>query len=178
MNISSGSGVNRNPLNALMSYQKNTTNVHQKFSSSDRVNISQEARDLSKEAQHGGSSSGFMLPNGLPLEAYSLPSWYADMSTGFFVLEEGMVGKPYSESKMSEYESLSSGVRSKVDKYEKTLVTTFESKLKEFGIEGTKDYYESVILNKEKSEEIHQAVKKELESDPEIKKIMNYFGIG
>lgn len=131
----------------------------------------------SNETQLQVCSSGHRFADGLPLEALSLPPWYGDLMTDYNIIEAGSIGKKYTSTNQYRYECLSSKAKRNVSEYENNLHTIFQSKLNDFGIKNNEDYYEAVILNKEKSEAIHQAVRAELKNDPRMVELMDFFKI-
>ncbi|MDY0360653.1 MAG: hypothetical protein RBR08_04295 [Desulforegulaceae bacterium] len=58
------------------------------------------------------------------------------------------------------------------------MLDSFREELENRGIDTTEKYYNSVILDEEQSEEIHQIVLERLKSDKRISALMDYFGKG
>ena len=138
-------------------------------SQSDVVEISQKAKELARRAN--GSSE-----TDLPLEAYSLPKWYADLSSDLLLVDTEL-GVSYPESNRARYDALSRREKRDLAEYQGKLDAYFQESLKEFGIETTLDYYHQIVLDPAKSEEVHQAVKQKLSGDEQAMRLMERFGI-
>lgn len=138
---------------------------------SDTVRISQEARNRATNTA-GAMASG----QDLPLEAYSLPKWYADLSSDLTMVDTE-IGIPYSQSRAARYDALSAREKKGLAEYQGTLHRYFREELDARGIESAEDYYNQIVLDPETSEEVHQAVLQKLESDARAVQLMEYFGI-
>ncbi|MBI9087856.1 MAG: hypothetical protein JEZ12_01410 [Desulfobacterium sp.] len=148
---------------------------------SDTVSFSGKAKEMAQKDQttmatgEPDTSMG-LSANDLPLEAFSLPQWYADLFTDYTNLDL-KVGQPYAGSNQARYDSLPSKEKNMISEYGDTLTKYFQEELKDAGIRGPVDYYTSIVQNKEKSEEVHQAMKQRLADDPRAMELMQHFGI-
>ena len=147
----------------------------------DTAQISQEAKDLAKNNSDAAINGQAQLAEesseeDLPLEAYSLPKWYAELSSDLLLLDSE-VGIPYSQSRRAKYDALSSREKKDLAEYQDKLHSCFQEELHARGIDDSRDYYEQVVLDPANSEEIHQAVKEKLLDDARAVQLMEYFGI-
>ena len=131
----------------------------------DTVRISAQAKEL---AQNGDQN--------LPLEAFSLPGWYVDMSSDLVELDS-QVGIKYSESNRARYDALSSSDKRDLAEYQDTLHKYFQEGLWQQGIESPSDYYKNIVQNQEASEELHQVVRQSIASDSRAMELMDLFNI-
>jgi hypothetical protein len=138
---------------------------------SDTVRISQEAMDRATN-----TADATAIGQELPLEAYSLPKWYAGLSSDL-TLVDTQIGIPYSESRTARYDALSAREKKDLAEYQGTLHRYFREELDARGIQSAGDYYNQIVLDPETSEEVHQAVLQKLESDARAVQLMEYFGI-
>ncbi|MCP4719541.1 MAG: hypothetical protein GY860_08805 [Desulfobacteraceae bacterium] len=150
---------------------QSTTNTQ----TTDIVNISQEAKELSQNVSAEKNSSVFSEEE-LPIEAYSIPGWLSHLFTDYARVDDE-IGIRYPQSRAAQYDSLSGKARANLGGYQDKLLKHFQEELKEQGIRSGMDYYQSIILDKEKSEEVHQAVRQRLANDSMTSKFMKDFGI-
>ncbi len=144
----------------------------------DSIHISKKAKELSQEMQANKSETGSKKSDKiLPLEAYSMPQWYADL----FSKTIPYTYASYAEIGFSsQYVPRNDSFDSKPEatkEYSEKLRMMFREELKEWGIESDEDYYKDVILNKEKSEEIHQSLLKKLKEDKRMCQLIDSLGI-
>ncbi len=141
----------------------------------DTVHISEKARKLSKETQVVKSEpNAEELSSSLPMEMYALPAWFDDLmpkGTDLSVLKVGM--------SYSQYMSLNPFLDNEQEtgEYFGKLLTMFREEIKERGLENDVDYYKSVVLDKQKSEEVRQSVLKKMREDQRMNQLMDFFGI-
>jgi hypothetical protein len=112
----------------------------------------------------------------LPLEAYSLPGWYADLLPDYCIVE-AKLGTPYAESNTARYDSLSTKEKNELAEYAGLLHQYFKDGLQSKGIEGDEEYYHSIVLNQQVSGEVHQSVRQKLAQNPRAMELMEYFNI-
>ena len=148
---------------------------------SDTVHFSEKAMELAQknqEAMDPGKPNADMgiSEKDLPIEAFSLPDWYADLMSDYSRVDD-QLGIPYADSRRARYDSLSSTGKKNLSEYNNTLTKYFQEALENAGIRGPVDYYTSIVQNKERSEEVHQAVKQRLGNDSRAMELMRYFGI-
>ena len=142
----------------------------------DSVEISQDAKELAQKSAAAQSGVSEDAARDLPLEAYSLPQWYADLSSDL-VMVDTELGVPYPESRMARYDALSRQEKEALAEYQGKLHNYFLEGLQEFGIESRADYYRQIVQDPVKNEELHQAVRQKLSGDGQALRLMEYFGI-
>lgn len=135
----------------------------------DTVEISQEAKDLAAGSSGAGGQD-------LPLEAYSIPEWYAELMTDYTRVDTE-IGVPYLESRAAKYDALSGGEKADLSEYLGKLHEYFQEELRARGIETTEDYYERIVRDQQNSEEVHQAVRQKLMGDERAMHMAEYFGV-
>jgi hypothetical protein len=149
---------------------------------SDTVKISAQAKELAQNDQeiqnHSGHSdfAGTISDQNLPLEAFSIPGWYGDLSSDYIMLDT-QLGIKYSESNRARYDSLSSSDKSDLSEYQTTLHKYFQEGLQQQGIESPADYYKNIVQNQKASEELHQIIQQSLASDSRAMELMKQFDI-
>ena len=136
----------------------------------DIVNLSPEARVLSKE----NSSSATSTAN-LPLEAYALPDWYADLHSDLTLLNTEL-GVPYSETNQGRYNSLSSSDKRNLAEYNGYINDYFEEALQDRNISDPVDYY-TFLQDDEMNKEVQLEVQQKIDNNPRAIELMKYFGI-
>lgn len=77
-----------------------------KAAASDTVLISEEAKQLAQNAQTSNNTAA-ITEDKRSIEAYSIPNWMGNLLTDLTMLEPKL-GQPYSESKLAQYDALSS----------------------------------------------------------------------
>ena len=144
----------------------------------------------------------------LPVEAYALPSWYAEfipeanmlssqINTEYFSLAEQLRkddnclsdedknilrnylrNDPIHQERLAK-EEFRQKYGDELSEYSALLNEYFNEALRESGVrEGSReDYYEMVILDKNKSEDIHQTMLEKVENDPRFQALMEILGI-
>lgn len=147
----------------------------------DTVRISQEAKNLSMNPPDPTINAHAEIAQessdqDLPLEAYALPKWYAELHSDLTLLDDE-IGIPYAQSRAARYDALSSKEKDDLAEYHGKLHTYFQEGLREHGIESSMDYYAQIVQDPAKSEEVHQAVKQKLQSDARAMQLMEHFGI-
>lgn len=164
--------------------QKSSRNYQESYFNStrksDTVHISEEAKALSQNSQAEknvqASSANGRTDEDLPLEAYSLPKWYADWVSDYMYVDDE-IGISYSDSRLARYDALSPKEKKDLAEYHDTLHKYFQEELANNGVKTSADYYESIILDQKNSEDVHQAMKQRLSEDPRMMELMQYFGI-
>jgi hypothetical protein len=136
----------------------------------DTVRISQEAKSLQAGSEEKASEQD------LPVEAYSLPKWYGELSSDLLMVDTE-IGISYAESNSARYDALSGAEKKDLSEYQDKLHTYFQEELRNHGIESSADYYNQIVRDPEKSEEVHQAVKQKLLADTRAMQLMQYFDI-
>jgi hypothetical protein len=147
----------------------------------DSADISQEAKDLfdsltNKQNNEAAKAGPETTGQELPLKAYSLPGWYADLLPEYCMVDTKL-GEPYTESNQARYDSLSTGEKRDLAEYNETLHSYFRQELESRGIDSPADYYENMVQNQEMNQEVEQAVKQSLASDPRAMELMSYFNL-
>ncbi|TKI70938.1 hypothetical protein FCU45_00675 [Sulfurimonas crateris] len=178
-------------------YAESTTERSKK---TDRVTISDEAKQLLKTSENTTSQS----TDTLPVEAYSLPSWFQDYIVpsneigeinydfwnfvGTLTNDNMLAGdeksqiKEYLQKDSKHQQSLANDKfitehKTEIESYGSLLENYFQEALQENGVISNQDYYNKVILDKESSEIIHQNMAKKIESDRRIQELMNILGV-
>ncbi len=112
----------------------------------------------------------------LLIEGYAIPGWLSHLFTDYARVDDE-IGIRYPQSRAAQYDSLSGKAKANLGEYQGELLKCFQEELKEQGIRSSVDLYQSIILDKEKSEEVHQAVRQRLADDSITSKFMKDFGI-
>ena len=143
---------------------------------SDTVQISEKAKAFVQKAQDDTTISE--KDKILPLEAYALPGWMGDFIPQHAIMDTEL-GQPYLESNSYLTDSLSSVEKDALSEYMQKLFTFYTDASERKGIEGSEDYYNSIVLNQKPglSEELHQAVYQRLIEDPRMMKLAQRFGV-
>ncbi len=140
----------------------------------------------------------------LPLEAYSLPDWYApyippssmlsgEINHAFFekadkYAKDGVVSErekaelqaalrndPIHQARLGK-ERFRAKYSDELNEYHGLLNTYFKEALAENGIESSSQYYEKVVLDKQSSATVHQSMHQRLANDPRALELMNLLG--
>ena len=104
-----------------------------------------------------------------------MPKWYADLHTGFNLVDTKL-GAPYAASNAARKAALSPEAKSNISEYEGMLHKYFQEGLKQHGITSSSDYHHSVVQDSGASEKLRQAVSQALTADPRALELMEYFG--
>ena len=133
----------------------------------DTVSISPEAKALSEGVQ----KSSFAQEEALPLEAYSLPDWFKDPC---MVVYNPKLGAGYADrfTKGGEWEGDATA-----QEYSARYTTLFQETLRDSGIRTTGEYYESVVLDKEKSARIGEQFEQRVFADEELQRLGGVLGV-
>ncbi len=178
--VQSGQGV-YSPDFAQKSSKHSSELPFSRTTETDTVNISEKAKALSQKAQAAKIAAEQPDPateisyDDLPLEAFSLPGWFAEWSPDEAVLSFE-VGLSLSAPHYARNDSLNSERQDELGEYLDILYECFQEELDNHGIKNSVDYYKSVFLDKEKSEEVHQSMKKRLADDLRAMELMQSFG--
>ena len=173
LGIYSSQGI-YNPYFAQESSRRSTTSQVENTAKSDTVQISAQAKELAQNAQ--ADTGGTIAEQNLPLEAFSLPGWYGELSSDF-VKVDAQLGMKYSESSSGRYAALSSEEKSDLAEYQSTLHKYFQDGLRQQGIESPADYYKNIVQNQDANDELQQMVRQSLAADPRAMELMTQFGI-
>lgn len=183
--IQSIQNVYRTPLAQENSTTRLTEPLNDRTMESDTVHISEKANELAlkdqaeKKGQEKiitGQPDAGISDKDLPLEAYSLPGWYGDLSTIYNKVDQKL-SVPYPDTIGALRDKLSPREKDEVFEYSGTLSKYFREEVKALGIETTEDYYKSIVQNKEMSELLHQAVRQRLANDSRAMELMQKFGV-
>jgi hypothetical protein len=131
----------------------------------DTVTLSHEANTFSKETSN----------TNLPLEAYALPDWYADLHSDLTLLNTEL-GAPYSETNQARYDSLNSSDKRDLKEYHGYINDYFQEALQDRNISNPVDYY-SFLKNDEMNNEVQLEVQQKLANNPRSIELMDLFGI-
>ncbi|KIX14473.1 hypothetical protein [Dethiosulfatarculus sandiegensis] len=148
----------------------------------DTVQISDEARALIQKSHEEAMTRAESDPQEeeetiLPVEAYSLPGWYADLCSELNMVDT-QIGGYYSETRQAAYDALSNQGKKDLAEYNSTLHKYFSQELKNHGIKDASDYYREIVQNQNGvSDQMEQAVKQRLADNPRAMKLMAYFGL-
>ena len=137
----------------------------------DTLTLSQKARTLSNENVSSGDAN-----NSLPLEAYALPDWLANLQTDYTRVDSE-IGISYTESQAARYDSLSNSDKEKLHEYQSILNDYFQEALHNRNINNSVDYYHSFVKDDLMSEEVHQDVRQRLDQNSRAVELMQLFGI-
>ncbi len=161
----------------------------------DTVTISEEAKRLSMQADE----------KTLPLEANALPSWFdkyivpssvqsSKVDHDFWNFIGGLTSdntisadekaqikerlqKDSAHRQMLANDKFASEHKTDIKNYTTSLNNYFSEALKENGITSKQDYYHKVILNKDTSEQVHQAMASKIKNDSGMLKLMDVLGV-
>lgn len=152
-------------------YARKSQNNHS--AKKDVVKISHEAQQLSKQAPNNEDEA---------LKKYSLPDWFADMMPDIFFLDgEAMSSEiaHFGETKERVQTSfwLPSTKDDEAGELCDKLLDCFQKELRVNNINGSDEYYQSVIKDKQTSEKIHQGVKERITNDPRAMELFKMFDI-
>ena len=149
----------------------------------DKVQISNDARELAQKAQEERRTQAMTntgqpeIPEGaLPMVAYSIPGWMGEF-TPRHAMADQTIGQKYCDSNGALRDSLSPAGKEDLGEYMHTLHETYQSELKDRGIETKLDYYQNIVQDKNLSEQVHQAVRERLAANPRAMELMQEFGI-
>lgn len=184
-------------------------------SSAYTLNISEEGRLMAEKAGTGldgqgkntsGQTNGAFTDAALPLEAFSLPSWFGDyvpdalvvspgVDHGFWNMVEGLTqdnslsnedrrqiknylhNDPNHQSRLAK-DKFSRQFDAEISEYTNSLHTYYREALEENGVNSPADYYKKVVLDNENSEKIRQSMQGRLESSPRMLELMEILGEG
>ncbi len=138
----------------------------------DSVNISEEA----KAAYQANQYKTNIEEDNLPLEAYSLPGWYADLLSDY-TLADTKIGTSYQDSNQARYDSLTQQEKNNLKEYNDTLHTFFVDALHSRNINNNQDYFHNIVQNDKISESVHQEIDQQINNSPRMLELMNQFGI-
>ncbi len=165
--------------------QTSNRSIESSFNSTakaDTVHISEKAKEQQTEKSATGQldTATEISYNDLPIEAFSLPEWFAKWIPDECKLELGELApiSPYDPpftSSFTPYKPLNSS--KELTEYVDVLCNYFQETLRDNGIESNLDYYKSIVIDKEKSEEVHQSMKKRLADDTRVMELMQTFDI-
>ncbi|RQD66699.1 MAG: hypothetical protein D5R98_01815 [Desulfonatronovibrio sp. MSAO_Bac4] len=153
---------------------------HQSKLSSDTVSISEEAAALigkSSQADKPAKVDNQHSEENLPLEYYSVPNWLADLSPVVLQpvdLSNGFV--PY-ESMFKRGYGLKEEYPNELREYNQLIRGHYQELLQEQGISSTRDHYEAMIVDKNKSEQMRQKMQEKISADPRAVELAQLFQI-
>ncbi|WP_028579884.1 hypothetical protein [Desulfogranum japonicum] len=147
----------------------------------DSVKISEEAKLLSKNNRDNKNIGNQALIDSkaeqdLPLEAFALPGWYADLSPDYNLVDTE-IGISYEDSNLARFEALSNKEKNDLYEYNSTLNGYFQKALQSRNINTSQEYYQSIVKNNEINESVHQEVRQQLINNPRMIELMKQFGI-
>lgn len=162
-----------------------------------------ESADLEMSAVPDHQSA--TLEGVLPMEAYALPSWYADYLPEEAILPPSVDHEYFAQAedlsrdgnldngdrarlrsyldnspehqKMLEHDRFKHQYQNELSEYNKILKGYLDEALAKREISGTRQYYESMILNKTTSEEVRQEVREKLMNNPRSMELMGMLGV-
>jgi len=139
----------------------------------------------------------------LPLEAYALPKWYtsyvvdsgyiAQVNHGVFAFAEKLradgeisdadraairnyLTHDPVHQEMLRHESFMHEHKNEISEYNTILDKAFKESLEEIGVNGARDYYESVVLDPAHNESMHQIMEAKLKEQPRFLELMKELG--
>ncbi len=144
----------------------------------DTIHISKKAKELSQEMQATKSKTDLEKSDKiLPLEAYSLPKWLGGLFSKTLRSTSASYMKVGFSSQYIPRDDFYNDKPEEAKEYCEKLLTMFREELKKWDIKSDEDYYKNVILNKEKSEKIHQSLLKRLKEDERMSQLRDFLGI-
>jgi len=129
-----------------------------------------DAVDQEEEVAAAGDSKNY------PLEAYSIPGWFADLTGGYTTIT-ARIGDSYEESRTG-YDKLSRSDQKLYDEYHAILDDAFHNGLDMIGVsEDIGKYYNDFVKNADNQQLVRESIYDRLESNPRAVELMDHFGI-
>ena len=131
---------------------------------------------LADAVGEGQGAAGVEASGDYPLEAYSIPGWFVDLTGGYSTVT-ARIGDSYMDTRTG-YEKLSSGDQDLYDEYSAILDESFHDGLDLIGVSGdTGKYYNDFVKNNDNQRVVREAIYDSLESNPRAVELMRHFGI-
>lgn len=108
-----------------------------------------------------------------PLEMYQLPAWMAGSNIEAPNTLEASAS--WLEERHSQVAVASPAERAE---YSKLLQSTYQTLLKDNGIQGVEDHYRAMILDRESSESLRLQMRERVAANPRLLELMNRLGLG
>jgi len=142
---------------------------------SDSVQISDEAKQLSQSPQMTKSTTSSLDESNLPLEFFAVPKWMlgwtSEQTSQDLTPPKGLpLGLNTSAVIDVEFSPEAKEYMTKLGEY-------FHQTLKSQGVTTHLDYYNNVLKDQESSENIRLAMKERLAEDPRMMELMEFFNI-
>lgn len=153
---------------------------HQSKLSNDTVSISEEAAALIRKSSQTDKPAMVHKQHpeeNLPLDYYSVPNWLADLSPVMLQpvdLSNGPV--PY-ENMFKRGYGLKEEYPNELREYNQLIRGHYQELLQEENISSTRDHYEAMIVDKNKSEQLRQKMQEKISADPRTVELAQLFQI-
>ena len=131
---------------------------------------------LSDAVQDGQETVGAESGGNYPLEAYSIPGWYIDLTGGYTTIT-AKIGASYEDTRTG-FEKLNGSDQRLYTEYSEILDQAFHDGLDMIGVSGdTGKYYNDFVKNNDNQRLVREAIYDTLESNPRAVELMRHFGI-
>jgi len=150
---------NRSPISTSLAAQKTGL--------ADTVNISNEARLMFESSQKTQVSK----PNQIPLEAYAVPDWLADLTPAELEVDISSL-EAFHNSTMG-YSNLQNSTKEKLSEYMDTILQYYHDAIRDQGI----DVDPEIIRDQETDEALQRDVYQRISEDERTMALMHEFGL-